>query len=55
MPIPGTRSSARLDENAAAAAIALTAEELRHIDATLQEQPVSGQRYAPAGMAALNG
>ena len=55
VPIPGTRSSARLDENAAAAAIALTAEELRHIDATLQEQPVSGQRYAPAGMAALNG
>jgi aryl-alcohol dehydrogenase-like predicted oxidoreductase len=55
VPIPGTRSSARLDENAAAAAIALTAEELRHIDATLQERPVSGQRYAPAGMAALNG
>jgi aryl-alcohol dehydrogenase-like predicted oxidoreductase len=55
VPIPGTRSSARLDENAAAAAIALTAEELRHIDATLQEQPVSGQRYAPAGMATLNG
>ncbi|HEV8315094.1 MAG TPA: aldo/keto reductase [Burkholderiaceae bacterium] len=55
VPIPGTRSSARLDENAAAAAIALTAEELRHIDATLQGQPVSGQRYAPAGMAALNG
>jgi aryl-alcohol dehydrogenase-like predicted oxidoreductase len=55
VPIPGTRSSARLDENAAAAAIALTAQELRHIDATLQEQPVSGQRYAPAGMAALNG
>ena len=55
VPIPGTRSSARLDENAAAAAITLTPEELRRIDATLQQQPVSGARYAPVGMATLNG
>ena len=55
VPIPGTRSIARLDENAGAAAITLTAGELQRIDATLGEQPVAGPRYAAPGMASLNG
>jgi aryl-alcohol dehydrogenase-like predicted oxidoreductase len=55
VPIPGTRSIARLDENAAAAAIMLTADELRRIEAVLTAQPVSGPRYHEAGMAMLNG
>lgn len=55
VPIPGTRSVVRLDENARATAIAPSADELRRIDATLAERPVAGQRYAAAGMVTLNG
>lgn len=55
VPIPGTRSIARLDENAAAATLVLSADELVHLDATLAERPVAGLRYAAAGMVALNG
>ena len=55
VPIPGTRSIARLDENAAAAALTLGAEELRRIDALLATVPVAGTRYPEAAMLALNG
>ena len=55
VPIPGTRSMARLDENAGAASITLTPEEVRHIGEVLRQQPVAGLRYAPAGMATLDG
>jgi aryl-alcohol dehydrogenase-like predicted oxidoreductase len=51
VPIPGTRSSARLEENAGAAAIELNAEERRRIDEVLARHP----RYHAAGMASLNG
>jgi len=54
VPIPGTRSIARLDENAAAAAIVLTADELARIDAVLARQPVAGTRYPEAGMGMVN-
>ncbi|MDH5823915.1 aldo/keto reductase [Luteimonas sp. RD2P54] len=54
VPIPGTRRIERLDENAAAAAIALDAAELRSIDALLAEHEVAGERYPAASMAAVN-
>jgi len=54
VPIPGTRSMARLDENAEAVSITLTAEEVRYIGEVLRQSPVAGLRYAPAGMAALD-
>ncbi len=55
VPIPGTRSIARLEENAAAAAIALSADEVRRIDEALAAVPAAGERYPAAGMASLNG
>lgn len=54
MPIPGTRRTTRLDENAAATRLSLTADELQRIDAALRDIPVAGTRYAAAGMAAVN-
>ena len=55
VPIPGTRSIARLDENAASAALTLTADELARLAAVLALQPVAGTRYPALAMAALNG
>jgi aryl-alcohol dehydrogenase-like predicted oxidoreductase len=54
VPIPGTRHIARLDENAAATRIALSAETLRGIDAALEGVSVAGTRYAAAGMVNVN-
>jgi aryl-alcohol dehydrogenase-like predicted oxidoreductase len=54
VPIPGTRSEARLAENAGAAFITLTADELARLDAVLRDAPVSGTRYPEAGMKAVN-
>jgi aryl-alcohol dehydrogenase-like predicted oxidoreductase len=44
--IPGTRSRARLEENAAAADIALTPAELRALDEAFPAEAAVGQRYA---------
>jgi aryl-alcohol dehydrogenase-like predicted oxidoreductase len=55
VPIPGTRRIARLEENAAAAAIQLGDEERNQIEAILQTQKVVGERYAEVGRALLNG
>jgi aryl-alcohol dehydrogenase-like predicted oxidoreductase len=52
IPIPGTRSTKRLDENAAAAAITFTPEESAAIAAALPQ--ASGTRYPAASMATLN-
>ena len=54
VPIPGTRSVARLEENAAAASITLTPDEIAHLDAVLAGLPVSGTRYPEAGMKLVN-
>ena len=54
VPIPGTRSMARLDENAAATAIRLTDTEVRKIADVLADRTVAGARYAAAGMANVN-
>ena len=54
VPIPGTRSVNRLDENAQATALQLSDPELKKISAVLGELPIAGTRYAPAAMASVN-
>jgi aryl-alcohol dehydrogenase-like predicted oxidoreductase len=53
--IPGTRSQARVDENMAAARIALTAQELAAIDAIIPPGSAAGTRYPEAALALLDG
>ena len=45
VPIPGTRKLERLKENIGAAAVELTPEDLREIDAATSKIPVQGARY----------
>jgi aryl-alcohol dehydrogenase-like predicted oxidoreductase len=52
VPIPGTKRRSYLEENAAAADIELTDEDLGRIDEELPE--VAGERYEETGMAAVN-
>jgi aryl-alcohol dehydrogenase-like predicted oxidoreductase len=52
VPIPGTKRRKYLEENAAAADVELTEEDLARIDRELPE--VAGERYTPEGMAAVN-
>ena len=54
VPIPGTRSTKRLDENAAAAHVSLSAADLKKIDAVLAEREVVGLRYPAMFMDRLN-
>ncbi len=54
VPIPGTRSIARLEENAGAARLALDDAARRRLDALLAEHAVAGSRYPAAGMASVN-
>jgi aryl-alcohol dehydrogenase-like predicted oxidoreductase len=49
VPIPGTKNRRRLEENAAAAEISLSAEEIASLDAALPPGAASGARY-PEGM-----
>jgi aryl-alcohol dehydrogenase-like predicted oxidoreductase len=51
VPIPGTRSQKRLDENAAATGVALSADDLARIDEALPPTLVAGLRYPEASMA----
>jgi aryl-alcohol dehydrogenase-like predicted oxidoreductase len=44
-PIPGTKQRHYLEENVAAAAVALDADEMRQLDATLPPGSVAGPRY----------
>ena len=54
VPIPGTTKLHRLEENIGAASVALTAEDLRHIEEALARIKVQGDRY-PAHLAAVVG
>jgi aryl-alcohol dehydrogenase-like predicted oxidoreductase len=49
-PIPGTRRVKYLDENAAAADIELSDQQLRELDELFPPGAAAGERYAPAGM-----
>lgn len=55
IPIPGTKKVRYLEENLAAADLALSADELREVDAAVPAGLVAGERYAPEGMRAVNG
>jgi aryl-alcohol dehydrogenase-like predicted oxidoreductase len=45
-PIPGTRRAARLEENAAAADLELSADQLRALDEAFPPGATAGDRYA---------
>ena len=53
-PIPGTTKLHRLEENLAAAAVTLTAEDLGQIDAALARIRVEGDRYPAASQAMVD-
>lgn len=54
VPIPGTRSGARIEENSAATAVALSADEVADLDALASRVGVHGDRYNAVGMAMIN-
>ena len=54
VPIPGTSSAARLEENAGAARVTLSQDELARIEAVAPHSAVHGARYNEAGAALLN-
>ena len=54
VPIPGTRRIATLEQNAAAADIVLSADDLARIEAVFPRGAAAGERYAPGGMSSLN-
>jgi aryl-alcohol dehydrogenase-like predicted oxidoreductase len=50
VPIPGTRRRERLDENAGATAVALSADDVADLDGLIERIGVAGDRYDAAGM-----
>jgi aryl-alcohol dehydrogenase-like predicted oxidoreductase len=55
IPIPGTSSIARLEENIGAADVQLSEQDLNRIEHSLPKGSVEGDRYAPAMMKIVNG
>jgi aryl-alcohol dehydrogenase-like predicted oxidoreductase len=55
VPIPGTSSVARIEENVRAVDVHLTREELEQIDRLLPRDAASGARYDPAAMGLVDG
>jgi aryl-alcohol dehydrogenase-like predicted oxidoreductase len=53
VPIPGTKRRVYLEENAAAASITLSPEDLKHIDAVAPAGAALGDRYSAQGMSLL--
>ena len=54
VPIPGTRSIARLEENAMAARVRLSDVLREELQAVVDNNPVAGQRYPEVSMALVN-
>ena len=54
VPIPGSKSRAHLEENAGAADVLLSAQELAALDSALSAEKVSGPRYNPRQMAMVD-
>jgi aryl-alcohol dehydrogenase-like predicted oxidoreductase len=54
VPIPGTKRRKYLEENAAAADITLTNEDLRRIEEAMPKGSAAGERYAERQMGAVN-
>jgi len=55
IPIPGTSSLSRLEENIRAADLQLRDQDLIRIEHALPKGSVVGERYAPAMMKIVNG
>jgi aryl-alcohol dehydrogenase-like predicted oxidoreductase len=55
IPVVGTKTRARLNENLAAAQLELTPSELKEIEATIPKNAAAGARYPEHGMASLDG
>ncbi len=55
VPIPGTKRVSYLEDNVGAASLDLSASEVAAMEAELDELAVIGDRYAPQGMAVLDG
>ena len=53
-PIPGTKRRTYLEENVAAAGLALSATDMTRLDAALPPEAVSGPRYTPQMMAMID-
>jgi aryl-alcohol dehydrogenase-like predicted oxidoreductase len=54
VPIPGTKSPHRLEENAAAVGLTLSAEDVEALDTAISPEAVQGDRYPEAMMGLLN-
>lgn len=54
VPIPGTKRRKYLEENAAAADIQLTPEDVAELEAAIPQEAVAGDRYAAASMQAID-
>ncbi len=50
VPIPGTKRRKYLEENAAAAVIKLTPEEVAELEAAVPQDEIAGDRYAAANL-----
>ena len=55
VPIPGTKRRSYLEDNAGAADVTLTPEELRRIDEIAPKDVAVGARYAEGAMRLVNG
>jgi aryl-alcohol dehydrogenase-like predicted oxidoreductase len=51
VPIPGTRRTARIDENAGSTSVALSADDIADLDGLADRIGVAGERYNEGGMA----
>jgi aryl-alcohol dehydrogenase-like predicted oxidoreductase len=54
VPIPGTRRRERVDENASATSVALSADDLADLNTLIDRIGVAGDRYNEAGMKMVN-
>jgi aryl-alcohol dehydrogenase-like predicted oxidoreductase len=54
VPIPGSKRRQHLEENAGAASVSLSAEEVAALDAALSPDRVSGPRYTEKQMALVD-
>jgi aryl-alcohol dehydrogenase-like predicted oxidoreductase len=54
VPIPGTKRRAYLEENIAAASLALTQSEIQQLDAALAPEKIAGPRYNTQNMSYVN-
>jgi aryl-alcohol dehydrogenase-like predicted oxidoreductase len=54
VPIPGTKRRKYLEENAAAAQVALSATEMAALDAALAPDKIAGPRYTPKQQAMVD-